>query len=384
MIKLLIDGVFYQLNNTGIARLWTILLQNLASSNKFDIYLLNRGNLPTIKGIKYINFIQYDINKPELDSLMIQKVCDELDIDLFSSTYYTTPTKTPTLLIIYDMIPEVFKFDMTNTMWIEKGNAISYAQKYICISENTKKDLLNYYPEIPSDRVDTCYCGVEEDIFFQHQDNEINKFIAKHSLKRNYFILVGNRGDINNYKNCYIFFKSISTIINFNADILCVGGNINLENYIIENLPYNSKCIRLDLNDYELSIAYSGALALIYPSLYEGFGLPVIESMASGCPVITTHKGSLLEVASDSAYIISGNCVLEMQKAVINIQNYKLRCLLKAKGFDHIKKFSWHEFSNCVSHNLLKLYEESNLGIYTVFFDLWNKSRLKSAKNKTY
>jgi glycosyltransferase involved in cell wall biosynthesis len=381
MIKLLVDGVFYQINNTGIARLWTTLLQNLASSNKFDIYLLNRGNSPTIKGIKYIYFTQYDINKPELDSLMIQKVCDKLNIDLFSSTYYTTPTKTPTLLIIYDMIPEIFKFNMANNMWIEKGNAISYAQKYVTISENTKKDLLNYYPEIPPDRVDVCHCGVEEDIFFMHKDNEINEFIAKNSLKSNYFILVGSRGDINNYKNCYLFFKSISNIKNFNADILCVGGNLNLESYIIENLPHGSNCIRLDLNDYELSIAYSGALALIYPSLYEGFGLPVIESMASGCPVITTHKGSLLEVASDSAYVISGDCVLEMQKAVINIQNCKLRSLLRTKGFEHAKKFSWDKFSECVINNLQNLYEESKLGVYTDFFDLWNDFRINSIKN---
>jgi len=384
MIKLLVDGVFYQLNTTGIARLWTTVLQNLVSRKKFDIYLLNRGNSPTIKGIKYINFIQYNINKPELDSLMIQKACDELNIDIFSSTYYTTPTKTPTLLIVYDMIPEIYKFDMTNNMWIEKGNAISYAQKYISISKNTKKDLLNYYPEILPDRVDICHCGVEEDIFFQHNEHEIKEFIAKHSLKRNYFILVGNRGDINNYKNCYIFFKSISTIKNFNADILCVGGDFNLENYIIENLPHDSNCIRLDLNDHELSIAYSGALALIYPSLYEGFGLPVIESMASGCPVITTHKGSLQEVASDSAYIISGDCVLEMQKAVINIQNCKLRNLLKTKGLKHIKKFSWYEFSDCVSNNLLNLYEESNLGIYTDFFDHWHEFRINSFNKDTY
>lgn len=378
MIKLLIDGVFYQINNTGIARLWTTLLQNLACSNKFDIYFLNRGNPPKIKGMKYIDFPHYDVNSPEIDSLMIQNVCEKLNIDLFSSTYYTTPTKTPTLLIIYDMIPEIFKFNMTDKIWIEKGNAISYAQKYISISENTKKDLLNYYSEIPPDKVDVCHCGVEEDIFFQHKENEINKFIAKHKLKRNYFIIVGNRGDINNYKNCYIFFKSISTIKNFNTDILCVGGNLNLESYIIENLPYGSNCIRLDLNDCELSIAYSGALALIYPSLYEGFGLPVIESMASGCPVITTHKGSLLEVASDSAYVISGDCVLEMQKAVINIQNYKLRNLLKAKGLEHVKKFSWFNFSECVSNSLQNLYKESNLGNYNNFFEFWNDFRTKN------
>lgn len=378
MIKLLIDGVFFQINNTGIARVWKTLIQNLATSENFDIFFLDRGNSPCIEGIHYINFPKYNFYQPEIDSLKIQSICDTHEIDIFSSTYYTTPTKTPMLLIIHDMIPETFKFDMTNNTWIEKGNAISYAHKYIAVSENTKKDLLKYYPEIPYERIDVCHCGVDKDTFFPHNPQEVNYFTKKYHLKKNYFILVGNRGNITNYKNCHIFFKSISTIKNFNTDILCIGGDKKLENYITENLPTESNCIRLDIDDKELSIAYSGAIALIYPSLYEGFGLPILEAMATGCPVITTHGGSLVEVASDSAYIINGICLKEMQKAIINIQNQKLRALLRIKGLNNVKRFCWNTFSNCVNSNLVSLYKESKSGKFSNFLNLWTEARIKN------
>ena len=93
---------------------------------------------------------------------LIQKICDLHGVDVFASSYYTTPLETPATLVIYDMIPELFGFDMRPRIWMEKSTAISYAMNLLCISENTRRDLLAFYPEIAEDAVKVEYCGVDE------------------------------------------------------------------------------------------------------------------------------------------------------------------------------------------------------------------------------
>jgi len=359
MIKILIDGVFFQLNNTGIARVWQTLLSEIARTKKFCIYFLDRGNAPVIDNIYYIKFPKYHTYNPEIDSLMIQKVCEDFKINVFSSTYYTTPTKTSSLLTVYDMIPEVLNYNLSNSIWIEKQKAIAYAHKYICISNNTKKDLTRFHPEIPEHRIDVCHLGVDNNNFYPRKFIDVTNFKKKYGINKQYFVLIGNRGERGHYKNCSIFFDSIYSLNKFDADILCIGGSANLEDYITTNQPQNINCRQIYLCDDELATAYTGAIALVYPTLYEGFGLPVIEAMASGCPVITTHGGSLAEVASDAAYIIDGHSIYDIQKAVYNIQNTKLQHLLRQKGLINACKFNWNEFTDAFINSIIKIYIEN-------------------------
>ena len=88
MIKLLVDGVFFQLSNSGIARVWRSILELLAEDERFQIYFLDRGKAPTISGINYIPFPSYKATDCPADSLLIQDICDFYQIDVFSSTYY--------------------------------------------------------------------------------------------------------------------------------------------------------------------------------------------------------------------------------------------------------------------------------------------------------
>ncbi|MBK7500129.1 MAG: glycosyltransferase [Ignavibacteriales bacterium] len=79
------------------------------------------------------------------------------------------------------------------------------------------------------------------------------------------------------------------------------------------------------LNDKELSAAYSGAVALVYPSLYEGFGLPILEAMKLGCPVIAGNNSSIPEVAGDGAILIDSKNIFEIKEALIKVQNVKIK-----------------------------------------------------------
>ena len=133
MTRLLVDGIFFQLTNTGIARVWFSTLEILARSGRFEILFLDRGNAPVLEGVTYIPFPKYVAEEAPADSQLIQQICDLYHVDVFTSTYYTSPVTTPMLLMVYDMIPELFDFDMSHRAWMEKTVAISYAQRYLCI-----------------------------------------------------------------------------------------------------------------------------------------------------------------------------------------------------------------------------------------------------------
>ena len=375
MIKLLVDGVFFQLNSTGIARVWRSVLELLATDNRFQIFFLDRGSAPLIKGIEYVPFPVFYANNCPADSMLIQDVCDYYRIDVFTSSYYTTPMTTPMLLMVYDMIPELFDFDMSPRIWMEKVAAICYAQRYLCISENTRTDLRAFYPEIPLSHAAMAYCGVDTAVFRQHEQKDIDAFRRQHGLNRPYFLFVGSRVQHNGYKNSGLFFEALARMAAAEFDVFCVGGENEVEQEILKKMPSGLRCWRVKLSDEELALAYGGALALIYPSLYEGFGMPVIEAMASGCPVITTSNGSLAEAAGEAALLISGTSVDEMFTALIEIQKPDVREILRQKGLAHAPKFRWQGMANELAVNLEQLVEESRAGIYDSFFEEWKRLR---------
>lgn len=374
-MKLLIDGVFFQINNTGIARVWRTIVPHLVKKSGFDIYMLDRGNAPKIEGITYIPFPANLFYFCADDSIIIQKICNHYEIDVFTSTYYTSPLSTPMLLMVYDMIPELFNFDMTQRGWMEKGTAICFAQRYLCISENTRYDLLSFYPEILPGKTSVAYCGVDDEVFKIRPKEDISVFRQTHRLDRPYFLFVGSRVQHNGYKNSQIFFDALSLFQLADFDIFCVGGEREIEEEVLASMPAGVKCWRVELTDEELSLAYNGAIALVYPSLYEGFGMPVIEAMASGCPVITTHHGSLLEAAGDAACLVSGTSVKEMHDALRHVRDQDYRATLRRKGLEHVKRFSWGQMAEQVANDVVALHEEAQQGIYDIFFERWRQLR---------
>lgn len=375
MIRLLVDGHFFSLNNTGIARVWRSILDLLIAGGRFEIFFLDRGNAPMIAGMHYIPFTRNAFGNCPADSELIQRVCDHYKVDVFASTYYTTPVTTPALLMVYDMIPELFEFDLSLRGWMEKETAIAYAQRYLCISHNTRSDLLAFYPEIPGDKAAVAHCGVDEAVFYPRDVQAVAAFRERFSLDRPYFLFVGSRVQHNGYKNSRLFFQALTRMGNAKFDVFCVGGERTIEEEILNSLPPGVRCRRVELTDDELALAYGGALALVYPSLYEGFGMPVIEAMASGCPVITTHHGSLAEAAGDAACLIGGLSVDEMCQALDRIQDVAYSQTLRERGLAHAARFRWHEMARVFTEEAEKLVQEARSGAYDAFFEEWRRLR---------
>jgi glycosyltransferase involved in cell wall biosynthesis len=375
MIRLLVDGIFFQIAQSGIARVWMSLLPLMARSGRFEIFMLDRGRVPALEAIHYIPCPKNLFMHMAEDSVLIQRICDHYKIDAFTSTYYTTPLDTPMVLMVYDMIPELFDFDLSARGWMEKDTAISFAQRYVCISENTRRDLLDLYPEIPADKVAAVHCGVDDGVFYPRSKYSVNSFRQRFSLDRPYFLFVGSRVQHNRYKNSRLFFEAISAMKQADFDIFCVGGEKEIEPEILGMIPPGSRCSRVELTDDELAEAYGGASALIYPSLYEGFGMPVIEAMASGCPVITTPNGSLAEAAGDAACFVSGTSVEEMRTALTLMKSESYREELKLKGLQHARNFKWQDMADVLSDQVEAVVEEFRAGVHDSFFRQWRRLR---------
>ncbi|MDD1413699.1 FkbM family methyltransferase [Dolichospermum sp. ST_con] len=346
-----IDGVFFQLYKTGIARVWTSLLEEWAA-NGFaqNIVVFDReGSAPKIAGIWYRTVDRYDYAKTDADRQMLQKVCDEEGVQLFISTYYTTSMNTPSVFMAYDMIPEVFRQNLEKPMWREKHIAIQHASSYITISENTAQDLVKYFPAISPNLIQIAHCGIK-DIFSPASLEEIRSFKTKYGIAKSYFLLVGV---VTGYKNLELFLEAFALLPTKQSfEIVITGAGTSLENKL-RSYTSGSVVHMLQLSNEDLRIAYTGAIALVYPSKYEGFGLPVLEALACGCPVITCPNSSIPEVAGEAAIYVQDDDVNGLANALCDVQKPQVRQVLIKTGLEQSKKFSWTKMAEKVSSALL-------------------------------
>ncbi len=374
--KIAIDGVFFQIGNSGIARVWQSLLQEWVRIGfaKHLIVLDRDSTAPRIPGINYHLIHRYEEQNAAQDSFQLQEICDRYQVDLFISTYYTTPISTPGILLVHDMIPEAIGADLSSSMWQEKNHAICYASRYITISQNTALDLGYFYPQIDPNNITVALNGVDS-LFSPSSDTEIDEFCTTYQIDRPYLIIVGDRVGLNGYKNAIHAFREISQLSHPEQfEIVCVGGNPHLESESV-NLIGSTKVHQLSLSDLDLRAAYSGATALIYPSIYEGFGLPILEAMACGCPVITCRNSALPEVAGDAAIYVSETDVSELITALDLVQQPEVRTQLITAGLARSKQFSWGKMADTISIELLNTYAQLQQGQLPPVNPLWHQFR---------
>ncbi|MEY3870716.1 MAG: hypothetical protein RLZZ338_4610 [Cyanobacteriota bacterium] len=355
-MKILLDGVFFQLpQKSGITRVWQSLLNEwLKDGFAENILVLDRaGTWTKIEGIQSRIIPAYDYNTNERDRQMLEEICQEEKADLFISTYYTTPLSTPSVLMVHDMIPERMGANLNNPMWQQKHQAIRHASAYITVSQNTARDLVKFFPHISLDSVTIAPNGVNS-IFSPASPQEIVEFTTRYGVRKPYFLMVGDRFGFNGYKNTILAFHTLSKLISKQGfALVCTGGASQLENEL-QTYTNDIDVHLLQLSDQELKAAYSGAIALIFPSKYEGFGLPIIEAMACGCPVITCPNSSIPEVAGSAALYINETDVNGLINALLDVQKPAIRSSLIRSGWGQYKKFSWKKTAEIISTCLSK------------------------------
>jgi glycosyltransferase involved in cell wall biosynthesis len=379
-MRVLIDGVYFQLASRTIARAWSSLLKEIGQDPAFSLFMLDRGGCPVISTVSLIAFPSYTTSYTATDSLLIQEFCDRFEIDVFASTYYTTAVTSPQVQVVYDLIPELMGFDLPARALKEKQLALSYASYFACISRNTRDDLCKIYPSIDHSTTAITYCGVDAEVFNSSARQNVSALRSKYDLKKNWFLFVGSRAQHKVYKNAEFFFEALKNEKACDFDIVCVGGEPIIESDWLREVPLEIRILHLDLSDDELAAAYAGAIALVYPSLYEGFGLPILEAMASGCPVITARYGSLHELAGDAAFKISGHDCRELLDAMDCIRTPAIRQPLIEAGYAQAAKFRWEDAAERLK-GLLRLADAERYDEKAIAFHRhWKKLRLTQAE----
>lgn len=320
-----------------------ILSQNYYFSNYKSMKSYNTNN--TI--IKYIARL---INKITIRSkISINNVMGK-PYDIIHPTYYSdyfmglNHKKNKLVLTVHDMTHEKFLKDSKDLgcqrIMKMKRRMILKADFIIAISENTKKDLLEFYPQLKEEKIKVIYHG-----YNRIDSNEVIEDSNKKLFLEKYVLFVGTRVTYKNFTN---FLRSASILCKEDKElkILCVGGGKFNDSEIqkINELKLTDRIYQKYLNDKELELAYKNAQCFVFPSLYEGFGIPILEAFSNKCPVVLSNASCFPEIAMDAALYFDGNDVDNMASTISKvIYDNKLKEILINKGIKRLKDFSWEE-----------------------------------------
>lgn len=211
--------------------------------------------------------------------------------------------------------------------------------KIIAVSNATKMDLVKRV-EISPKKIEVVYEGFDKKLFKPVNHAKRGKV---DTLADNYFLFVGT---VQPRKNLERVIRAFGVLCN-NLNLVIAGskGWLSEEIYGLPKKLGIEKRVKFlgYVSDKDLQALYSGAIALVFPSLFEGFGLPILEAQACGCPVITSNISSMPEVAGKGAILVDPYNVDEIANAMIEVMDEKVRSKLIEAGFENIKRFSWEK-----------------------------------------
>jgi len=320
-------------------------LKGYTEYKDFLLGLRPKGKAKIYKLLQKLNFIK---NAETANQKISIERLKKQNFDIFHPTYYDSYFlkyigKKPFVLTIYDMIHETYPelFSADNKIARQKKILAQKAEKIIAISENTKKDIIKFIG-INEDKILVIHLG--NSINRQENNLKINTDLLK-KLPEKYILFVGNRASYKNFDN---FSKALIPLFKINKKLnaVCAGGGefSDKEINFFKTFNITDKFRQYSVNDSDMTLLYKNALVFVFPSLYEGFGLPILEAFNCGCPVAASNRGSLPEIAGNAAAYFNPEDISSITDAINNIiADDGTKEKMKKNGFEQLKKFSWEK-----------------------------------------
>ena len=346
-MRLLVDEqIFVVQEHGGISRLFAELAGEFLAHPELNVGLSRWGTTS-------VN--HYLLDKPELRQVLDVRPARNIagpllryftaprrraDIDLVHCTFYLTRglrdyPGVPKVVTIHDMIPELMPETRRRLDWItHKRRYVDQAQHIICVSESTKHDMLQIYGDVQAP-ITVIPHGVSP--AFTPVAERLSE------LEHPYLLFVGNR---DGYKDAAVLLEAFARLRGEFPDlhILFVGGGpwSRAEQRAFQRLSISDAVHQRTLPESLMPAAYSGAVACIFPSRYEGFGLPALEAMACGTPLILADASALPEVGGSAArYFVAGDAISLEEAIRAVLSDAVLRAQMSERGLQRAAMFPW-------------------------------------------
>ena len=316
-----------------------IVTSEKSGLDKYTQEIAKRLDVSQVKSRRYLSLIEaYRLSR------IVQGLSDIVHLPNQNFARYALFLKNPFIVTVHDLVRFCFGFareTVSERILLKLDiRGIKRASHIIAISQNTRNDLIKYL-KIPDDRISVIYNGVDHSIFKPYDVKLLNK---------PYILYIGSERPRKNLDRLFAAFAKLKGEFP-ELKLVKVGTPGRSEKYRrdtmkkLGSLGITRDIIFIDhMPELELAYYYSSATLLAYPSFYEGFGLPPLEAMACGCPVITSNTSSLPEVVGEAGIMVNPYDTDSLVKAMRQVlTDAKLRDDMIRKGFEQSKRFSWEK-----------------------------------------
>ncbi len=370
-MRIAVDARMYGKKFTGIGRYISELLHNLAAIDQENEYLIL---------LRKDNFDECQINQPNFKKILADfphysiaeqtkflRFLNKLDVDLVHFPHFNAPVfyKKPFVVTIHDLIHTLFpgkkksRFLHRLFYGLVIRSTVKHSYFTIAVSENTKQDLVKILHADPN-KIAVTYEAVDP----QYREISDHKIIAdlkaKYHIAKPFLLYIGNWRYHKNVQGLVAAFNLIKSRYKIDCQLIVTGeiGKPEQEEAeaAIQNSPYRNDIILPGfVPEEELPLFYSAATIFTFPSFYEGFGLPPLEAMACGTPVVSSNTSSMPEILGDAAVYFDPDDANNMAEQIIKVlQDQNLQKQMRLKGIERVKRYSW----KCMAKETLDIYRK--------------------------
>ena len=325
--------------------LWDIKVQSIIYAPIHqNLFLDNELAIRKSKGLYIRNFPRFTSKIfMETNEYFLSHYSGRFKANIIHRTYYNHSSKRsniPSVLTVHDLIHEKFPqyFPSNDATSLMKKLAIKNADHIICISRKTKEDLQFYY-DVPESKISIVHHGCND---MMCSEASIQDPILP---SKNFLLYIGSRGGYKNF-DILLYALANSNILKRDFVVVAFGGGpfSNEEISLIRSLKLEAHVLNIQGNDDLLHSLYRRATAMVFTSIYEGFGMPILEAMQAGCPVISSSSSVMPEVAGNAAEYFNPldyeSLIFALSNSVYSSDKYKV---MRERGYIQAADFTWEK-----------------------------------------